>query len=118
MRTTLGLALQERRETRHRTLSETEPAISGLRETVAGNGCVEKFDLGGASRPTGGPLTLAALGSPDGGSAMRPTLLALIFATLTSVMASACPYHMTTAQGDQTQPAQTAQAQPAPAQYK
>jgi len=51
---------------------------------------------------------------------MRTMLLAFLFAgglaALTAASASACPYHMTTAQDDQAQPAQTAQAQPAPAQ--
>jgi hypothetical protein len=51
---------------------------------------------------------------------MRSTLLALLFASglaaLTAVSASACSYHMTTAQDDQAQSTQTAQAQPAPAQ--
>jgi len=49
-------------------------------------------------------------------------LLALLVAggvaALAAASASACPYHLTTAQGDQAQPAQTAQAQPAPAQYE
>jgi hypothetical protein len=53
---------------------------------------------------------------------MRSTLLAILFAggfaALTAASASACAYHMTMAQGDQAQPAQTAQAQPAPAQYE
>jgi hypothetical protein len=60
------------------------------------------------------------LDSPDGGFTMRSTLLALLFAggfaALTAASASACSYHMTMAQDDQAQPAQTAQAQPAPAQ--
>jgi hypothetical protein len=49
---------------------------------------------------------------------MRSTLLALLFATLTAASASACAYHLTMAQGDQAQPAQTAQTQQAPAQYE
>lgn len=53
---------------------------------------------------------------------MRSTLLAFLFAgglaALAATSASACAYHMTMAQGDQAQPAQTAQAQPAPAQYE
>jgi hypothetical protein len=40
------------------------------------------------------------------------------FAALTAASASACAYHMTMADGDQAQPAQTAQALPAPAQYE
>jgi len=51
---------------------------------------------------------------------MRSTLLALLFAAgvaaLTAASASACAYHMTMAQGDQAQSAQTAQAQTTPAQ--
>ncbi len=47
---------------------------------------------------------------------MRTMLLAFLFAALTAASASACTYHLTTAQDDQAQPAQTAQAQPAPAQ--
>ena len=51
---------------------------------------------------------------------MRSTLLAFLFAgglaALTAASASACSYHMTMAQGDQAQPAQTAQTQQAPAQ--
>jgi len=38
------------------------------------------------------------------------------FAALTAASASACAQHMTMAQGDQAQTAETAQAQPAPAQ--
>jgi hypothetical protein len=53
---------------------------------------------------------------------MRLTVLALLFAggfaAFTAASASACAYHMTMAQGDQAQPAQTAQTQPAPAQYE
>jgi hypothetical protein len=103
-------------------LSEPEPAISGLREAVAGNGCADKCDVGGAFQSTDGPLTLLALDGPDGGFTMRSTLLALLFAggfaALTAASASACAYHMTMAQGDQSQPPQTAQTQPAPAQYE
>jgi hypothetical protein len=70
----------------------------------------------------GGALTLSALDGPDGGFTMRSTFLALLFAggfaAFTAASASACAYHMTMAQGDQAQPAQTAQAQPAPAQYE
>jgi hypothetical protein len=40
------------------------------------------------------------------------------FAALAAASASACAYHMTTAQDDQAQPAESAQAQPAPAQYE
>ena len=75
---------------------------------------------GGAFQLAGGPLVWVALRGPDGGSFMRTMLLAFLFAgglaALTAASASACPYHMTTAQDDQAQPAQTAQAQPAPAQ--
>jgi hypothetical protein len=103
-------------------LSETEPAISGLRETGAGNDCADKCDVGGAFQSAGGPLTSLALDGPDGGFTMRSTLLALLFAggfaALTAASASACAFHMTMAQDDQAQPAQTAQAQPAPAQYE
>ena len=49
---------------------------------------------------------------------MRSTLLALLFAALSAASASACSYHLTMAQGDQVQPAQTAQTQRAPAQYE
>jgi len=53
---------------------------------------------------------------------MRSTLLALLFAgglaALAAASASACAYHLTTAQDDQAQPAQTAQTQQAPAQYE
>ena len=53
---------------------------------------------------------------------MRSMFLAFFFAgglaALAAASASACPYHLTTAQGDQAQSAQTAQAQPAPAQYE
>ena len=49
---------------------------------------------------------------------MRLTLFALLFAGgfagFTLAAASACPYHMTTSESDQTQPTQTAQTQPAP----
>ena len=45
---------------------------------------------------------------------MRLTFLALLFAggfaAFTAASASACAYHMTMAQGDQAQPAQTAQS--------
>jgi hypothetical protein len=103
-------------------LSETEPAISGLREADRGNGWADKCDVGGAFQPAGGPLTSSALDGQDGGFTMRTTLLALLFAgglaALSAAAASACAYHMTMAQGDQAQPAQTAQAQPAPAQYE
>jgi hypothetical protein len=101
-------------------LSETEPAISGLREAFLENVRADKSDGGGAFQLAGGRLTSSALDGPDGGFTMRSTLLALLFAggiaALTAASASACPYHMTMAQGDQEQPAQTAQAQPAPAQ--
>jgi hypothetical protein len=49
---------------------------------------------------------------------MRSTLLALLFAALAAAPSSACAYHMTMAQSDQAQPAQTAQTQSAPAQYE
>jgi hypothetical protein len=101
-------------------LSETGPAILGLREAVAGNVRAGKCDVDGAFQLAGGPLTSSALDGPDGGSNMRSTLLALLFAgglaALAAASASACAYHLTTAQDDQAQPAQTAQAQPAPAQ--
>jgi hypothetical protein len=103
-------------------LSETEPAIVGLREAVAGNVRANTCDVGGAFQSAGGPLSFTALDGPDGGFTMRSTLLALLFAggfaALAAASASACAYHMTMAQGDQAQPAQTAQAQPAPAQYE
>jgi hypothetical protein len=103
-------------------LPETEPAISGLREPVVGNRCADKCDDGGAFQSAGGPLTSLTLDGQDGGFTMRSTLLAILFAggfaALTAASASACAYHMTMAQGDQAQPAQTAQAQPAPAQYE
>jgi hypothetical protein len=103
-------------------LSETESAILGLREAVAEIVRAGKCDAGVAFQSAGDPLTLPALDSPDGGFTMRSTLLALLlaggFAALTAASASACAYHMTMAQGDQAQPAQTAQGQPAPAQYE
>jgi hypothetical protein len=50
---------------------------------------------------------------------MRTKLIAVLLAgglaVIAAASAAACPYHMTMAQGDQSQPAQTAQAQP-PAQ--
>lgn len=46
---------------------------------------------------------------------MRTTLLAFLLAMFAASAANACSYHMTMAQSDQSQPAQTAQAQ-APAQ--
>ena len=53
---------------------------------------------------------------------MRSTLLAFLLAgglaALTAASASACAYHMTMAQGDQAQPAQTAQTQSQQAQYE
>ena len=96
--------------------------MSGLREAVAGNFHAGNCEVGGAFQSPGGPLTSSALGGPDGGSTMRSMLLAFLFAggfaALTAASASACAYHMTTAEGDQAQPAQTAQALPAPAQYE
>jgi hypothetical protein len=99
-------------------LSETELANASLREAVAGNVCAENCDAGGAFQSVGGPLTSSALDGPDGGFTMRSTLLALLFAALSAASASACSYHLTMAQGDQVQPAQTAQTQQAPAQYE
>jgi hypothetical protein len=99
-------------------LSETEPAIVGLGEAVAGNFRAGKREVGGAFQSAGGPLSSSALDGPDGGSNMRTMLLAFLFATLTAASASACAYHMTMAQGDQAQPAQSAQTQQAPAQYE
>jgi hypothetical protein len=99
-------------------LSEAEPANAGLREAVAGNFYAGNCEVGGAFQSAGGPLTWFALGGRDGGFAMRSMLLAFLFAALTAASASACAYHMTMAVGDQAQPAQTAQAQPAPAQYE
>jgi len=96
--------------------------MSGLREAVAGNFHAGDCEVEGAFQPVGGPLSLSALGGPDGGFTMRSRLLAFLFAggvaALTAASASACAYHMTMAEGDQAQPAQTAQAQPAPAQYE
>ncbi len=46
---------------------------------------------------------------------MRTMIVALVFAVFGATAAGACSYHMTMAQGDAAQPAQTAQAQ-APAQ--
>jgi hypothetical protein len=97
-------------------LSETEPAISGLREAGAEFIRAGNCDLGAAFHSAGGPLTSPALDGPDGGFTMRTTLLAFLFAALTAASASACSYHLTMAQGDQAQPAQTAQTQQAPAQ--
>jgi hypothetical protein len=99
-------------------LSETEPANAGLREAVAGNFHAGNCEVGGAFQSPGDPLTSSALGGPDGGFTMRSMLLAFLFAALTAASASACAYHMTMAAGDQAQPAQTAQAQPAPVQYE
>jgi hypothetical protein len=96
--------------------------MSGLREAVAGNFHAGDCEVEGAFQPVGGPLTSSALVGPDGGFTMRSGLLAFLFAgglaALTVASASACAYHMTMAGGDQAQPAQTAQAQPAPAQYE
>jgi hypothetical protein len=101
-------------------LSETEPAISGLREADRGNGSADKCDVGGAFQSAGGPLTSLALDGQDGGFTKQSTLLALLFASglaaLSAAAASACACRMTKAQGDQAQPAQTAQAQPVPVQ--
>jgi cytochrome c-type biogenesis protein CcmH/NrfG len=97
-------------------LSETEPVISGLREAVAKTIRAGDDDESRAFQRRGGPLVWAALRGLDGGSSMRTTLVAFLFVAFAASAASACSYHLTTAQDDQAQPAQTAQTQPAPAQ--
>jgi hypothetical protein len=103
-------------------LSETEPANASLREAVGEIADAGNCELGGAFQSACARLTSSALDGQDGGFTMRSTLLALLFAggfaTLTAASALACAYHMTMAQGDQTQSAQTAQTQPPQAQYE